>query len=210
MYVSCFQMSESRESTSKKRKCQNDKSLQPIPLNHLEEAVRDLLQMEDTDSDFSQFDDSFADPNFVLEQGDDTNSEQSELGTMDIPDMTTQDQIFPLNNSLALPEAPSVAGIDIDANISHHHNTEDNSTSHSEEPQPDCEPSEVSHRNYYGRNRYKWSSTEPIVRNTRTQLHNIVYMSRRRAPSTLTSLTELWELFITNNMLSLIACLVAC
>ncbi|XP_060801328.1 piggyBac transposable element-derived protein 4-like [Amyelois transitella] len=208
-------MSESEGSSSRKRKCQTEKNRHVIPIKSLETSVLSVMEQEDTDSDFSQFDDSDADPNFVLEEGEDTNSEQSELEAEDISDMNTQEnQNMAGDVNLLLPEASIESGMDVEVNISPQNIgdsylclsqvPQSDAQCHTQVPQPVTQPSEIPPRNYYGRNRYKWSSVEPIARNTRTQLHNVVHMSRRLAPSTFNNLTELWELFITNDMLTLI------
>ncbi|CAG5052196.1 unnamed protein product [Parnassius apollo] len=80
-------MSESQASTSRKRKYQRDQNTQPIPVENSEDAVRDLIEGKKTDSD-SQFDDSEADPNYILEEGEETDSEQSEIETEIISDMS--------------------------------------------------------------------------------------------------------------------------
>ncbi|CAG4969349.1 unnamed protein product [Parnassius apollo] len=92
-------MSESQASTSRKRKYQRDQNTQPIPVEILEDAVRDLIEGEETDSDYSQYDDSEADPHYILEEGKETDSEQSKIETEVISDMSLLNFCYNCANS---------------------------------------------------------------------------------------------------------------
>lgn len=195
-YFSCFRCLKHKGQRQEKGRLQTDASdRRPIAPENLEAILYDEIQEENADSDFSQFDDSEADPNFVLEIGEHSDLEQSE------PEAEDHSRI--MEDADVSPEEPPDSGMLVDDSMLRQEDAVDNAISHTE-VQPGPESSELIQRSYYGRNRYKWSSAEPIARTTRTQSHNIVHMSRSRAPSTYTNLTDLWELLFTNDMICLI------
>lgn len=144
-----------------------------------EKTLQCWLETE-IEGDFSDVDDDQADPDFFLQSDHDTESEQS--GDEQNKENENQLQIRP--TTVSPHEANQVPGPSTVSPI----------------------PVSSSNQYYYGKNGFKWSFEEPVIRSSRTASHNIVDIPRQQ-PKTFIDSESLWlELFDTTMIDTIVTC----